>query len=313
MRCGSIFSGCGGWEVGARAFGLKPVFGVELDAWRAQVHEANFPNTGLINDNVLEVDTRVLPKVDVLFASPPCQESSPARRAHALARRHDADVGMVILPFVDGCRPDVVLIENTPNYRNEPVLPEIVEGLISRGFVLDERVIWTDRLGMATRRARLIIRAVRNGYRIRDIPERAPLGWAGEVADLLDPTARPYPLAPWQAAALSQLPPNGYPALIVGGNPSYRQVGGEKVRKVWYGPREPAPTLVPGSATNKSMSGHRVLIDPHTPVRFTAAMAARLQGFPDSYLWPDDDNLAMVLIGNSVPPPLSAAVLKSVL
>jgi site-specific DNA-cytosine methylase len=32
LTCGSLFSGGGGWEIGAIAAGLKPLWGIEFEA-----------------------------------------------------------------------------------------------------------------------------------------------------------------------------------------------------------------------------------------------------------------------------------------
>jgi site-specific DNA-cytosine methylase len=74
--CASLFSGGGGWEVGAVAAGLRPVWSVELDPEIAAVYARNFhkqvPRHGTKVGSVFDVDPRALERPDVLCVSPPC-------------------------------------------------------------------------------------------------------------------------------------------------------------------------------------------------------------------------------------------------
>lgn len=56
----------------------------------------------------------------------------------------------------------------------------------------------------------------------------------------------------------------------------------------------------------------RLFIHPTETRSLTPREAARLQGFPDTYIFPDEEVTAFRLIGNAVPPPLGLAVANAV-
>lgn len=68
----SLFTGGGLADWGARAAGLKPVWGVEYDPAIAAVAQQNDDTGTVYAADVRAVDYAALPRVDVLHASPPC-------------------------------------------------------------------------------------------------------------------------------------------------------------------------------------------------------------------------------------------------
>lgn len=67
-----LFSGCGGLTEGFRQQGYKPVYAVEWDASAAATYAQNFGDHVVCGD-ITEIDEKSMPKADVVVGGPPCQ------------------------------------------------------------------------------------------------------------------------------------------------------------------------------------------------------------------------------------------------
>lgn len=175
--CGSLFSGGGGWEMGATLAGLTPVFGVECDPEELEISmevaDAYELNTGAtaVRVDVREYETVIqhildilcraaLTTVDLLFMSPPCQQTSRGRRK-SLPKRADADVGIFVLEYVRVLMPKLILLENVPDYQKTEYFQKIVTGLKELGYNLSYQIINCADYGVPQTRERLILAATR--------------------------------------------------------------------------------------------------------------------------------------------------------
>ena len=126
---GSLFSGGGGWEDGAIEAGVRPLFGVEMDATVAG-HYATVFGPHVFVGSVLDAPYRDMPRVDILVSSPPCQPTSKSG-AQARARQRargflvddeaegsfcDPRVGLATLDAVVALHPRAVIVENSEAY-----------------------------------------------------------------------------------------------------------------------------------------------------------------------------------------------------
>ena len=199
---GSVFSGGGGADMGAKAAGLELLWGVEMDSPIAKTYALNL-GPHIINAKAADVDLTKLPYVDLLWFSPPCQTDSNARNKN-LPRRDDADAGLVIIDYVAALKPKVVVIENVTGYRNNPVFKTIIAALWEQGyFVMAENINAAD-LGVPQTRRRLIVRAVRDELFIPEIQTDSRwVGWYEAIKDLI-PTLPESKFAEWQMKRLPE-------------------------------------------------------------------------------------------------------------
>lgn len=85
MRCVSLFSGCGGLDLGLRSAGFDIVFATDSDPLCAESHKANFPETNFLVSPIQDVDEDHLAAVladgavDLLAGGPPCPPYSKSR------------------------------------------------------------------------------------------------------------------------------------------------------------------------------------------------------------------------------------------
>lgn len=90
LTCGEVFCGGGGWIANLLDV-LAPLWAIDNDPAVGETYQRNFGDHAICAD-ATSVDVRSLPKVDILFASPPCQQWSSARSKQALGRT-DAEIG----------------------------------------------------------------------------------------------------------------------------------------------------------------------------------------------------------------------------
>ena len=118
---GSLFSGIGGFELGAALAGIDTLWSCEIAAFQRAVLGLRFPDTE-IHGNITE--TGGLPRVDIISGGFPCQDISVAGAGVGIKGSRSGLWGEMF-SIVGEVRPRYVIIENSP-------------ALVIRGF---ERVL----------------------------------------------------------------------------------------------------------------------------------------------------------------------------
>ncbi|MCI6763246.1 MAG: DNA cytosine methyltransferase, partial [Lactobacillus johnsonii] len=81
FKFADLFAGAGGFTVGFKQAGYKPVKAVEFDASIAETYKKNNPSTKMLVDDIKNVDQTNEFKfhdVDIIVGGPPCQGFSMA-------------------------------------------------------------------------------------------------------------------------------------------------------------------------------------------------------------------------------------------
>lgn len=106
----SLFSGCGGLDLGFKQAGFNIIWANEIDRDAVQSYKR------LINDEILQGDLwsviNLIPKADILIGGPPCQSFSLVGK-----RLEDDPRGNLVFAFlqaVDMIRPSAFVMENVP-------------------------------------------------------------------------------------------------------------------------------------------------------------------------------------------------------
>ena len=76
MTIGSLFAGIGGIDIAFRQAGFDIKWAIEKDAACCRTYRNNFDGTDLLECDIHNVDLKSLPKVDIITAGFPLQESS---------------------------------------------------------------------------------------------------------------------------------------------------------------------------------------------------------------------------------------------
>ncbi len=153
LRCGSLFSGIGGLDLGLERAGWQIVFQIENDPYCQRVLARHWPAVPRWGD-IREVDPADLPAVDLLVGGFPCQPVSVAGQ-----RRGTADQRWLWPEFariIRGVRPRLVLVENVPGLVVRG-LDAVLSDLAALGFDAEWSLLSACALGAPHTRQRLFI------------------------------------------------------------------------------------------------------------------------------------------------------------
>lgn len=194
LTIATLFSGGEGVGLGARAAGLRHLWGIEYSAAIAAVAQAN--GFAVTVADVREVDPAGLPAPDVLHASPPCPNFSNAKVGRGETER-DIELGQAVARFIRTLQPRVFTLENVWAYRKAESWRVIAQALGACGYMYDLAHLDAADVGVPQNRRRMWVRAVRGGL-VPHLPAPEPWkGWYGAVEDLL-PDLPDDEFAPWQ-------------------------------------------------------------------------------------------------------------------
>jgi len=215
----TLLSGGEGVGVGARAAGLRHLWGIEIDDDIAQVARDNGFN--VITAAIQDIDPHTLEVPDVLHASPECQNASNAKNvkgADTLEEKEtplDVEIAGCIMRYLEVLQPRIFSLENVYGYRRFQSFKMIMVALARLGYFSDVQHLNSADFGVPQTRNRLILRAVRGGL-VPPLP--APeswIGWYQAIEDLI-PTLPESEFAPWQMARLPDSFDNNFFMMIQG-------------------------------------------------------------------------------------------------
>ncbi len=198
---GSLFSGFGGADIGAKAAGLDLAWGVELLPEIAEVANINLGRHVKVA-NILDCKPSDFDRVDVLHASPPCPNFSVAK-ANGAETALDTALAAKVAEFVTVLQPEVFTLENVMEYRKSRSWAAIENALYKAGYWLNIEVVNSADYGVPQTRKRMIVRAARGGW-VPHLPHPVPwIGWYAAIEDILH-TLPDSQFAPWQLARLPE-------------------------------------------------------------------------------------------------------------
>ena len=299
-----VFCGCGGFTTGLVKAGWTHLVGIELDAQAAASYSANHHGNVLVKD-VKSVTLEDLQKygadvgcVDVLVGSPPCQSFSYMGKRSVNDKRDDLFLEMMRL--ADMLKPKMILMENvvgllTKTYETgEKIIDRMSLELCKRGYHMRYQVLNAVHYNVPQNRKRVIMVAVQ-----------------GEKSHQETLSYFPAPVSGPDDAAITHVSSVLLQPSEVG--EEYRIQGKRKAlydRKIKeYGrnvfvrftdPHKPSRTIRACYYVNR---GAESLIEegPDNWRMFTETEVARIQTFPDTYIFCGSKVSVYRQIGNAVP------------
>lgn len=291
-----LFGGGGGVGCGLQAAGHHVITTIEKEPDIADCYQANHPDTKVIVADVLDVEHNLVQipgNIDALWASPVCKQHSKARRK-TLEAREDANIGLAILPYVEAIQPSLVVIENVKGYLKHSSLSTIVATLLKWGYTVSMRTLDAADFGVPQHRERLIVQARRGPIAW---PNHASMRrtWYDALTDLFD-SMEHADFANWQR----QLWRPEYDAILpvmVYGHYDFRDTVDEPKQLAISTADKPACTVT----SSHNNTHRRIVLADGRILRVSPRENARLQTFPDGYIFPSQVTLAQEIIGNAVP------------
>lgn len=174
LRAVSLFSGCGGLDLGVTRAGFALMLGNDNDALAAESHRLNFPEVPFYLGSVADLDRDCIADLapaalknvpDLLIGGPPCPPFSKSRFYRKdMPRAFDDPVGWeTINGYLDVLRllrPRAFLLENVPGLAYEvhqEALNHILGAVKAAGYNADWRVLNAADFGVPQIRQRVFI------------------------------------------------------------------------------------------------------------------------------------------------------------
>ncbi|MCX2921510.1 DNA cytosine methyltransferase [Stenotrophomonas rhizophila] len=337
-RVADLFSGAGGLSLGFSSAGFDIAFATDHDSDSLATYSSNFNHLSaqmdLSRGTPRSVASQIIDcagEIDVLIGGPPCQGFSLQRRGAAVDPRNDLLLRHVQIGLALNVK--AILIENVPailGVRGADHLAKVYSLLSRKSYHVTSRVLQAADYGVPQLRRRAFVVALRNDCCDRfdfEAPLHLPDSYK-TVRDAFEGIPSPpinYEVHPnfknHQRRRVSELNLKRLSFVPEGGGrldipeelrlPCHRKDNGHRHLDV-YGRmswRRPAPTI---TAMFDSFTRGR-FAHPEEVRNITNREGARLQSFPDSFIFTGDQKSVARQIGNAVPPLLAASVARSML
>ena len=315
----SLFSGAGGFKIGFEKAGFKCLLSSDIEPTSEKTHLKNFKNQPFLLKDIRTIKTSEILKLtnfikpDLIIGGPPCQGFSVMGDKNSSDPRNELFKSYVRL--IDDLKPKCFLLENVKGLATMyqgTFLEELKNDFAECGYNIHFKIINAFDHGVPQLRERVFIFGTSlkkefdfpienkknyNGLKAfkntkdaifnligkeNTVPNHLPL-------DHSDTVIKRYKLI---AEGGKLPPPEKLPKSI-----RRKNFGNTYVR---LDRKKPAPTMVPG---NNAFPVHPKLHRSLTPRE-----AARIQTFPDKFIFEGNRREQCILVGNAVPPLLSAKI-----
>jgi len=337
-----LFCGCGGLSYGFEQAGCKTLLGIDNDARAIESFLLNHKNTkaicGDITSITFEKDIKPLigdTKIDIIVGGPPCQGMSLSG-----PRKFDDPRNKLYLSFirlVDEIKPKAFVIENVPGLVrlfNGAIKDSIIEKFAKIGYTVKFDILNSVDFGVPQTRKRVVfvgIKGETNNFEFPENPKdvitsQMALSDLSPLIDNIGEENSEYASEPQNdyqklmrknsqtvrnhiAARHSQrvqdiisLVPDGcnYKSLP----DEYKNTRNFNVAWTRFASDKPAPTIDTGHRHHFHYKYNRVP---------TVRECARIQSFPDDFIFVGNKTEQFRQVGNAVPPLMAKAIAESLL
>lgn len=303
FRVVSLFSGCGGLDLGFEAAGCETIAAVDNDYEACKTLRSNRPGWGVFEGDIRDYNP-TMQDVDIVIGGPPCQGFSSAGKGDPKDPRNF--LWKEYMRVVGRLKPRAIVLENVSaltHRKNGDHLTGIMTSLEEQGYRFVYGVLNAADFGVPQARRRLVVIGLRDG--VPTMPEPTHVGHhvtvdeaIGDLDGVFDEAWNHVP--PHHAAHVverwSRLEPGE-------SDPNYRRAR--------LDPAKPSTTIRAGGGygpKGNHLAGFHPPIHPHKPRQLTVREAARLQSFPDDWILQGSKTAQGRQIGNAVPVKLAAAI-----
>lgn len=310
FNCVDLFAGCGGLTLGFEQAGFRSLFAVEMDPDSAATYRRNFPNARVWADRIEKLQPNQLTEltggqtVHLLLAGFPCQGFSVAGQRNPKDERNV--LFREVIRVAQVLKPSFIVMENVPGVvtiSGGKVFDAILKEFADIGYPdMSALALEAASFGVAQFRPRIIFVGNRHGLRNPyPKPLLEPKDYVSIEAAIDDLKQRPRDSAlnhdwtyhsPEMEQRIAEVEPGGslYDSYLDAWKRQYKGVPSMTIKENHGG-------------THIHYELNRVL---------SAREMARLQSFPDSFLFEGRMKRVMFQVGNAVAPLLAHHVARAV-
>ncbi len=325
----SLFSGAGGLDLGLINSGFNIVFANDILKPAIENYRANIGE--ITEEDITKINANDMPNADVVVAGFPCQPFSSA--GNRLGTKDDrGNLYLEVLKVINAKKPKVVIMENVrgllsmKNKDGSKLMDSIVTLLENTepGYKVKYKLLKASNYGVPQNRFRVIIIGIRSDINIDyefpepiDYdPEKLTVGYVLKGVEGLPNQNEVWELSPQSKKLVPFIPEGG----------SWKDIPYEhlperlkKIRDNMKKYRSPnfyrrfARNEINGTITAASTPENSGILHPLEDRRYSVREIARIQSFPDNYIFVGDSVSAKyTIIGNAVPPKLGEIIGKSI-
>lgn len=324
----SLFSGCGGMDVGFEQAGYDRVWANDFDKDAQAVFKLNLGE--IDGRDITQVPVEDIPECDIITAGFPCQPFSNAGNRRGV---YDArgELYLECLRIIESKKPRAVLFENvkgllsSKHQSGKKLIEVIKEDLEDLGYSVNYQVVNASDYGVPQNRERMILIGLRKELgKTFEFPPKQEDKTFLTLRHILDipaelPNQNYWPYSPQAQSMIEQIPEGGswksipYEKL----SPRFQRIRDDMKR--YHAPnfyRRFSRDEINGTITASAQPENCGITHPTENRRYTIREIARIQTFPDDFLFIDDtqkDIVAMYkVIGNAVPCHLAEVIATAI-
>lgn len=298
-----ICAGAGGQALGLEAAGFKHTALVEIERPACDTLLYNRPKWDVINGDIRYFSGVKYKGIDLLAGGVPCPPFSKAGKQ--LGQDDERDLFPEAIRLADEIRPKAIMLENVRGMLDavfDDYRKHLKNQLASLGYHTEWRLHNASDYGVSQLRPRVIFVALQKNlteYFSWPTPFKSLPPTVGELLfDLMKERE-------WRGAENWRKRADDIAPTLVGGSKKHGgpDLGPTRSKKAWE---------------SLGVDGHGLADNPPEKdffgmPRLTVRMAARIQGFPDSWRFAGKKTSAYRQIGNAFPPPVAQAVGTSIM
>ena len=324
----SLFSGCGGMDKGFKDAGYKCVWANDFDKDAQEVYSLNLGDIDGRDIRMVSVDE--IPDCDVITAGFPCQPFSNAGNRKGVYDSR-GELYLECLRIIKSKMPKVVLFENvkgllsSKHQNGNSLIDEIKKDLENMGYRANYKVVNASDYGVPQNRERMILVAFRNDLEkefvfppVQSDKSKLVLKYILDIPSDV-PNQSYWPYSPQAQGMIEQIPQGGswksipYEML----SPRFKKIRDDMKR--YHAPnfyRRFSLDEINGTITASAQPENCGITHPIHNRRYTIREIARIQTFPDDFLFIDDTLKHIVamykVIGNAVPCHLAEVIATAI-
>lgn len=298
LTCVEICAGAGGQALGLAMAGFVHVALVEYELDYCNVLKENRPEWNVVCADVRDFDGRPYKGVDLLAGGVPCPPFSKAGKQ--LGKDDERDLFPEAIRLIKEITPRAVMLENVRGFLDsdfDEYRKDILDSIKELGYHVQIKLLNASDFGVSQLRPRVVIIGIR-----KDQPSMfcypkgksdSALSVGEKLYDLMAENG-------WKGAKRWAAKANKIAPTLVGGSKKHGgpDLGPTRAKKAW------AELGVDGLGIANEAPAQNF----HGMPRLTSRMIARIQGFPDTWIFGKKKTIACRMIGNAFPPPVAQAV-----